>query len=120
MIEHMPGEQTYTDRGPRKETGIDRYPRDAGSTIASPCVVTAADGTKTVLPERHSSEVQEIIRRGRQEPRRLTLEEARTADKNRAAQQKLPSGTSSFKPSGEQRHPPGTQAYGHSPRRTSW
>ena len=120
MIEHMPGEQTYVERGPRKETGIDKYPRDSGGTIAGLCTVTQPDGTQTVLPERHNSEVQEIIRRGKQEPRRLTLETSRLADTNRAALQRLPSGASSFKPGADQRHPPGTAGYGHGPRRTSW
>jgi hypothetical protein len=119
LIEHMPGQQRYTDRGPRIETGIDRYPRDAHQVPAGGVMITTAEMIR-VIPPHHPSEVQEIIRRGRQEPRRLTLEESRTADKNRAALPRIASGTSSFKPSGDQRHPPGTAAYGHGPRRTTW
>jgi hypothetical protein len=81
MREWMPNQQGWTDRGPRVDTTTDavalRLPKDAAS------LVRITNGPKRPMIEYRQpypqAEVAAIIKKGKLDPRKLTLKEERRA-----------------------------------------
>lgn len=75
MREFMPGKPGWVERGGTKPS----------ESASGPVRVTAGPREGALLSPYTEAEVEEIVRRGREEPRRLNLAEARLAERNREA-----------------------------------
>ena len=132
MKQHMPDTHGEVDLGPLVLTTMDLYPRLSGVPEAGPVRtrrIVHDEVIHDVRPPYAAGEVQEIVAKGRKEPRRLSLAEERVRDHNKAiargdysAAETAHADDRDTDPGSrmQQRYPTGTRNYGHSPRRTAW
>jgi len=80
--------QNGVDQGPRVANTFDRHPRHPEAPDCGPVRILRKSPFREVLwPPYTEEERAEIVRRGKEEPRRLTLAEERLVRKNRASYQ---------------------------------
>lgn len=84
MKEFMPGKPGWVDRGPAPRNTFDRCPNIPETGEVSIVTYRNADGVETGYSRPYTeSERAAVIEQGRLNPRKLSLEEARTAEANR-------------------------------------
>jgi hypothetical protein len=127
--QHMPDTHGEVDLGPLVLTTMDRYPRLSGIPEAGLITNIGPNGSRRFTVPYTPKEAQEVITRGRKEPRRLSLAEERARDHNKAiargdyaaAETAYTDNSRDADPGRlEKRYPLGTRNYGHGPRRTAW